>query len=539
MKKLMLTVLAMSSITIGYAQHKSLTDTIMSLSTVEVTGERIKKVNLLGMNIPLNHLPMTVSTLDEKFLDRRNIVNLEDAVRFLPGVTVTDQLGAFKRFSVRGSSEAVVTVNGIRDERSLMNTAPFDNINGVESIEVLKGPAAILSGHSVMGGVINIIQKKPTGEFKAKAKLSYGSWDQKQSSIAFGGKLLGPVNYQANLFYATEDGYRLAGTDRFSGLFMLSSSIGKNGFLEASANFSDDKFNTEIGAAPVMPGNVFSVEGDKVFANKGERNPMANYHTVYNDIANNKMHVNNSDFMLKYTHKVADWMTIREQISYGHRDLDYSAVENMRYRTSTEPIYDWYYMNDKGVKTYVELDSLQSGTPLCFNPDTRNLANTLESTGKIYWGSVAHSYTFGWAYSYFDYTQYNGYAKDDVWGPGVNQMVALKNPQIVRNWWDSKVSVANIRRYNTHGIYFNNVVDINEQWKAMLGMRFDIHRYKTASAKIEDGRQDYDRANRSDWKKVNTSAFSYRAGLVYFPLPLTLFVCFCSLVFQANNEYLQ
>lgn len=519
MKKLTLAALAAASINVGYAQRLNLTDTVMTLSTVEVTGRKVEKVNLLGMDIPLKNLPMTVTKIDEKLLDRRNIINIEDAVKFLPGVTVSNQYGAFQRFSIRGTSEAVVTVNGVRDERSLMNAVPFDNLNGVESIEVIKGPASILSGHSVMGGVINIIQKRPTGQFKAKAKLSYGSWDQKQSSIGFGGKLVGPVNYQANLFYSTGDGYRNVGADRFSGLFSLSSEIGKKGFLEASINYSDDDYRTEIGSAPIMPGDIYNVKDGSSFARYRERNPMADYHTTYNDLANNQMHVRNVDFLVKYSHKVTDWMTIREQASYGHRHLDYSAVENMRYRTSTEAKYDWYYTNNKGVKTYIELDSLQSGTPLCFNPDSRNFANTLESTGKTYWGNVKHSYTFGWTYSYFDYTQYNGYGKDDVWGPGVNQMLALNNPQTVRNWWDSKVSAASISRYNTHGIYFNNVIDINDQWKAMVGGRYDIHRYKRATATINDGRQHYDRENRTAWNKVNTSAFTYRAGVVYFPIP--------------------
>ena len=64
-----------------------------------------------------HHLPLN------KLLDAKvdNILNLEDAVRFLPGVTVKDQLGAFYRFSVRGSNETVVAVDGFRDERSLLN----------------------------------------------------------------------------------------------------------------------------------------------------------------------------------------------------------------------------------------------------------------------------------------------------------------------------------------------------------------------------------------------------------------------------------
>lgn len=518
-KTLLLSLATLLLATTSYAQKTSLTDSIFNLSNVEVTAKKKRKVELMNMDVPLNHLPITVTKLDNIVLERKNIVDMQDAVRFLPGVTVTDQLGAFQRYSIRGSSDAVVMVNGIRDERSLLNTVPFDDLSSVESIEVIKGPASILAGHSVMGGVINIIQKKPSKELRGNAKISYGNWNVKQSTMGLGGTLYGPVSYRANLYYSSGDGYRNVGADRLSGLFTLGSEIGRKGYLEGSVSFNNDHFRTEIGSAPLMPSQVYSVGDGALFADAGDLNPMANYKTTYNDNANNKMRVRNMSYSLQYTQELTSWMKLREQMNYGDRKMDYQAVENMRYRTSKDPIYDWYYSNNKGEKVYVELDSLQSGTPLNFNPYSKTFTNTLEFTGKFPIGSVTNNYAFGWTYSYFDYTQYNGYNKDDVWGPGVNQMVALDNPQLVRNWWDSKVSAASIRRYNTNGLFLHDVIDINEHWKAMVGGRFDLYNYKTASATITDGRKEYHRSNRSDWKQVKTSAFTYRAGLVYFPIP--------------------
>ena len=133
----------------GQNQRKSITDTVFQLDQAIVKETIKKKVNLLNLDVPLKTLPMTVTTLSSDVLERKNILNLEDAVRFLPGVTVKDQLGAFYRFSVRGSNETVVAVDGFRDERSLLNNVPFGDLSSVESIEVLKGAAAVLSGHSV------------------------------------------------------------------------------------------------------------------------------------------------------------------------------------------------------------------------------------------------------------------------------------------------------------------------------------------------------------------------------------------------------
>lgn len=161
MKKLILSLIISIYITGVYGQQrKSITDTIFPLEQANVYGTLKHKVNLLNLDVPLKILPVTVTRLSADILERKNILNLEDAVRFLPGVTVRDQLGAFYRFSVRGSNETVISVDGFRDERSLLNNVPFGDLSSVESIEVLKGAAAVLSGHSVMGGVINIVRKK-------------------------------------------------------------------------------------------------------------------------------------------------------------------------------------------------------------------------------------------------------------------------------------------------------------------------------------------------------------------------------------------
>lgn len=524
--------------------QKSITDSTFTVKNVEITAKkkrpaalREQPIQLLNMDVPLKYLPVTVSRLDGKTMERKHILNMEDAVRFLPGVVVSsNQLGAFQRYSIRGTSDAVIAINGIRDERTLLNTMPFGDLSSVEAIEVIKGPASILSGHSVMGGVINIIQKKATDQFTANASISYGSWNQKEATVGFGGKLIGPVNYRANVHYGTGDGFRDVNADRFSGLFALGAAIGK-GYFEGNISFNDDHYTIEIGGAPTMPGDMFVAATDKPLAAYGERNPMADYNTVYNDWANNKMHRRNMDVRLQYIQPLTDWMKLRETFAYGHSNLDYSCVERMQYRTSTEPIYDWYYIGKNNKKTYVELDSLRSGDPLCFNPDNYSIVNTVELTGKVRTGFLAHNYTLGWSYTFFDYTQYNGYNEGDVWGPGLNQMLPLDNPHTVRNWWDSKVSAANISRYLTNGVYLHDVFEINDHWKGMLGGRLDFYKYRRATATIDDGRQHYEKENRTDWNKVGTTAFTYRAGLVYLPIPEVSIYASASSYFKPNTSF--
>ncbi len=528
MNKNVLTLLVMGFPLFAFAQVAQEPDSIQThnISEVEVLGKKKiplqeQKVGLLNIDVPIKYLPVTVTKLDHITLERKHILNMEDAVRFLPGVVRTsNQLGAFERYSIRGTTDAVFMYDGIRDERTLLNTTPFGDLSAVESIEVIKGAATVLAGHSAMGGVINIIRKKPSDRFTANASVSYGSWEQKEATVGFGGKLIGPVNYRANLHYSNGDGYRDVNADRFSGMFALGSKIGQKGYLSASVNFCDDHYTTDIGGAPVMPNDIYHTGSNELYLLSGVRNPNCDYENVYNDLSNNTMRRRNVDVNVDYTHEFTPWLQLRERFGFVHSNLDYSCVENMSYLTSTDPIYDYYYTNPRnGKTTYINLDSVRMGNPLCFNPDHKLYTNTLELKGKFFTKEVEHNYTAGWYYSFFDFTQYNGYNEGDVWGPGLNEVISVANPpKPVRDWWDSKVSAANIRRQLVNAVYLTDVIDINEHWKAMASGRFDLYNYRSASATIDDGRQEYKEENRSDWNKLNVGAFTYRLGLVYLPV---------------------
>jgi len=58
--------------------------------------------------------------------------------------------------------------NGDRDTRGETNWVPAE---AVERIEILRGPAAARYGSGAMGGVVNIITKRPTEEFKGNVSL--------------------------------------------------------------------------------------------------------------------------------------------------------------------------------------------------------------------------------------------------------------------------------------------------------------------------------------------------------------------------------
>jgi Fe(3+) dicitrate transport protein len=116
------------------------------------------------------------SIVDEEALHERGALNVEDALRVVPGVHVLDETGTgiLPNISVRG-------LNPLRSERAQIlldgypiAIGPYSNIGlslfpitmaSIESIDVVRGGAAVHYGPNNLGGVLNFISRPIPGEF--------------------------------------------------------------------------------------------------------------------------------------------------------------------------------------------------------------------------------------------------------------------------------------------------------------------------------------------------------------------------------------
>ena len=156
-----------------------------------------------------------VSRISKDDIDKRPAVNdISEFVRTMPGVnltgnTATGQRGNKRQIDLRGMGpeNTLILIDGkpvnsrqserisMRGERNTRGDSNWVPVEEIESVTVLRGPAAARYGSGAMGGVVNIVTKKVSKEFKGQVNL-YANQPQDSKEGAtrrIGFNLSGPI----------------------------------------------------------------------------------------------------------------------------------------------------------------------------------------------------------------------------------------------------------------------------------------------------------------------------------------------------------
>jgi len=89
--------------------------------------------------------------------------------------------------------------DGLRQYGGVGITFPFDTWS-IERIEVLRGPASVIHGDGAIGGVINIVPKKPSrGAIENEISVTVGSEDTARLGFGSGGALTPELAYRLDV----------------------------------------------------------------------------------------------------------------------------------------------------------------------------------------------------------------------------------------------------------------------------------------------------------------------------------------------------
>lgn len=112
----------------------------------------------------LARAPSSLSVIAPEELEARNVVSLDEALRYVPGVQLAEEeinIRGSSGFSYNTGSRVLLLIDGVPFLSPERNGVPFEGLpmTQVQQIEVLKGSGSALYGSGALGGVINIITR--------------------------------------------------------------------------------------------------------------------------------------------------------------------------------------------------------------------------------------------------------------------------------------------------------------------------------------------------------------------------------------------
>ena len=166
------------AIGLGFICHTAFAATPTTLPPVFVSGARSAEQGL--------DIPAATTLIGRQAIEDSGARDLGELLRRVPGIHVSDGIGDggsanidMRGFGATANSNVVILVNGRKinpaTDSSTLYLSSID-LENVEQIEIIEGSAGILYGNQAVGGLINVITRRPDAR-SLRAKLGGGSYD--------------------------------------------------------------------------------------------------------------------------------------------------------------------------------------------------------------------------------------------------------------------------------------------------------------------------------------------------------------------------
>ncbi|BAT56849.1 ferrichrome iron receptor (plasmid) [Nostoc sp. NIES-3756] len=419
---------------------------------------------------PLRDVPQAIQVIPRQVLQDQQVRRLNDALRNAPGVIADNsERSAFEGFTIRGFSNRNIIRNGLRDDTNITTNVNVDNI---EQIEVLRGPASVLFGQGGAGGTINIVTKKPQSTPFYSIEGTIGSFNTYSGSI----DITGPLNDEKTLLYRLN--LAASTTDTFVDFFereryliapSLTWLISKDTELTLEAEYSDQKQPNDRGLPAV--GTVLPNPNGRLPRNRFIGEP-------FSEIDKNE----------------------RQSLRIGY-NFEHRFSENWQFRNNFNFSYLSVSQNSLFPTGLLEDNrTLERGLfGADFAQQTYNLDTNI--VGNFKTGSIDHKLLFGIDLS-----------RDISYNEGRNYLQELGSIDIFNPVYRRDSAGAIIERFPDEpsiseglGFYLQDQISLTENLKLVLGGRFDI-----VTQEIENSLGETTAFQQDE-------AFSPRVGIVYQP----------------------
>ena len=467
----------------------TLPTTTISGTSEQQSYKTSESKSAMKIDAPLRDIPQTVNVVPQSVIKDQGATSLEDVLKNVPGIGLSNGDGQRDQITIRGfSAIGDIFVDGFRDDALY-----YRDLSNIERVEVIKGPAAVLYGRGSSGGLINNVSKKPNFSPLQEVGVSFDSEGQRRTQFDAGwaDQQMGDKAFRVTGAFEDSDTFRDDGyIDRKaiapSAYFRLSDDLE----LNLGATYLYDKRLIDFGI-PALGGRPVDVDRDKRF---GSGDPDQDY-------------ARSEVFTLTagVDYQISDALSLSNNTRYYRYDLDRNntLADSSPTRFVTAPNGELLVKLNRGNVAR----------------DEYGIFNQTELKQELQLAGMQHNLLYGVELGHQDKFQRN-YSQNNV-----ARVPVYRDALVVVPEHANSLSAKGTNFQETAGTYLQDMIELNEQWKALLGVRYDIFGQE----------YDDDRAANVDLDRTDKT-WSPRAGLVFQPDQVQSYYVSVSRGYQPSGE---
>jgi iron complex outermembrane receptor protein len=450
------------------------------LETVEVFGRRIEGLGLsetstgTGSRLELSPLqtPASFEVLAGDVIRQRGDPSIVASVTRAVGITSEATPGdggtALSTRGFVGHSSVMYLLDGARLFVGAGTvTFPFDPWS-VDRIEVLHGPASVMYGQGAIGGVINIVSRRPnTEQQEGQVELAFGEDSRSHAALDLSGPLSDSWAYRFDASYTQSDNWvDRADSDSLAIAGTLQWDVSDSLRLSLSYDYGDQN-PMEYFGTPLIDGRLDA----------------SLRHQNYN-VRDKKIHYRDAWTRFKAQWQASDTVQVNNQAYWLDVDRQWRNVEEYEFNPQTQGVDRFSYI---GILHHQQ----QIG-------DTADVRFTQQLFG------LENQVAAGFDFNHVRFTHVNNFNDPQF---DAQSSVPLRNvdPGV---FLDLSPTIPRFRtETDQYSLFFEDRLVLNEQWSVIGGARYD--------------HAELDRTNLIDPAASFDATFSdtsWRVGVVFQPV---------------------
>lgn len=423
--------------------------------TSHIQGYVAKRgVSATKTDTPIIETPQSISVVTSTQIEDQKAQTVQEVLRYSSGV-VADQYGQDSRgesYAVRGM-DAVQYINGLRALNNYYTETTRPDPYALERVEILRGPSSMLYGAGGVGGLVNLVTKRPEEVARHEIGISLGNYNRKQIQADF----TGPVADSDTLFY------RLVMLGRDSNVQVDHVDSQRTLFAPSLTWKPNDKTSLTLMAQYQKDDDTGSTPQFLPWSGVLRPNPNGkiSYDTYLGDPDFDKYTTESNQLGWAFEHAFNDTWTVRQNLRYTSSKNSYKSLYVNSFTGGVDPFNPG--TNQREINRYVD------GTKS--NAKAFNVDNNLQATFGT--GNFEHTLLMGLDYSRFRQKISGFYDGDPVTGLPFGNPIDIYNPVYNPVDLSGVYSYENplARQFRT-GVYIQDQIKL-DNWIATLGLRRD------------------------------------------------------------------